>query len=168
MSKKEKGLTMNFHDVNESGFVVVQPGRYGGKVSDWKFYHKEDSGNNIYQLEFTLTSGEYEGEKLRTWQVVNSERRGEVFRLYKNLGLIRDGDRGEDQNLAVTALFGDTDDAGKIEVTHLVVNGDERPVIGARATLIVVPDTWDDQPTAKIKKIEPFSVTPDGDARIPF
>lgn len=165
-----KGLDFSFDDVNESGFVVIRPGRYIGKVTDWRFYTNEDTGNDLFQIEFELVGGDYAGETIRMWRRVDKSTRTSLFRLYKNLGLIRDGDRTDDDKLNVTALFGETDDKGKVAITKLVVNGEERPVIGAKATLVIVEDrNQDGEKTHSIKYVDALSVTPDGDTSdLPF
>lgn len=166
-----KGMSVNFGDVNDSGFLVIRPGVYQAEVVDWKMYVKEETGNSIFQLEFEILGGDYKNEKIRYWHNIGNDARarGYLFSFYKNLGLVREGDRADDGSLIVDATFGETDDDGKTIVTKLVVNGVERPVLGCKANLTVVNKEYNGNMTHSVKRIDPISVTPDGDdSDVPF
>jgi len=166
-----KSMSVNFGDVNDSGFLVIRPGVYQANVIDWKMYVKEETGNSIYQLEFEFLGGDYKGEKIRYWHNIGKDARsrGYLFNFYKNLGLVRDGDRAEDGNLIVDAVYGEVDEDGKTAINKLIVNGVERPTIGCKANLTVVNKEYNGNMTHAVKRIDPISVTPDGDVSdVPF
>ena len=174
-------FNLNFDGLNDKGFVVIRPGRYVGKIVDWRFYVKEETANALFQLEFELVGSDYAGKTIRFWQSIGKsdggntitstpDDAGRVYRLYKNLGLVMADDRQADKPLDLQAVFGAADENGKLQVTHLSVNGDKRPVTGAKATLVIVEsqDT-DGNPSHSIKYVDSLSVTPDGKSSdIPF
>lgn len=161
---------MNFDDVNDFGFVVVKPGKYTVKLTAWKTYVKEETGNRIFQLEYEIVGGEYAGEQLRDYQVINNDAKGRsrLFRLYKNLGIVEDSDRLNAETLDVEAVVGEPDEDDKCPITSIKVNGESRDPIGRKATATVVEDTYDGQPQARIKYIDAVSVTPGVDNDVPF
>lgn len=163
MSQKE--IHFNFDDVSDDGYIVVAPGRYVGEVVEWKYYTKEESGNDLFQITFELKSEKYQGERLRFWLVLSEKNRANLFRVYKALNLIKDGDRMDGKKLSVQAVFGETDSDGKINIPALVVNGESRKTIGARATVVVVSDP---DYNHRIHHLEPLAPPGKVDDDLPF
>ena len=138
-------VEFDFSKFNSKGFMVLPPGQYPVKITDWYYREKEETGNKVNDIDIVFTDGEYKGETRRHWQTVTSNDKsvGAFMRMLSNLGLIKDEDRDKDGKLKVSLKFGDTDDKGRAKVVAIIVNGEERPVKDASAIAVIVNEKDD-------------------------
>jgi len=132
----------DFTNFNDSGFTVVEAGRYAAKTTGWKYRVKEN-GNQVFYIDIEINGGDYDGETMRYFHTVtdNKKSKGFFLRLLRELSIIKDGDRergGKEKNLHVKADYGDKDDNGYVEIPTITVNGEKRKVAGLKTTAVVI------------------------------
>jgi len=130
-------MEFDFTGVNESGFVLVKPGRYLVEVDQWYKRTKEETGNDVFDVDVKFIGGAYDGQTARYFTGVTEKSIGFVLALFSALGLVTDSDRGEQGQLHARAIQGEKDSMGRTEITHIEVNGEKRAVKGRKAIAVV-------------------------------
>ncbi len=168
-------MKFDMSDLNEKGYIIIQAGRYPGKLTEWVAYKKEETGNTVNALTFEIFDGEYEGQNIRHFVVVEPghlmRSKQRMFRTLVALGVIKPEDRSGEDGLTVSSIVDEVNDDKQDVITSFEVNGEKRKVIGCPVTLVVVEDTnQDGDPTHKIRHLEDISALGESvkDDDIPF
>lgn len=147
--------TFDFTNTDEAGFIVLDEGVYEAKVKEIFGRVKEETGNFVMDVDFEITKGKYEGETVRHFQSITGEKSYPfMLQMLSNMGLIRDGDRGQNNELQVKLDFGQEDDRGRTEIPAIEVNGQKRQVKGAKVVITVGTRTVDNKKRNTVERIE--------------
>ena len=140
-------VQFDLSNFNSSGFAVIPPGRYQAKTEGWLYWEKQETGNIVLGIDVEFTEGEYKGESRRYFHVITQKdaSKGYFFRLLTALGILQEGDRGDNGELNVGLEFGGTDDNGRTEVTAITVNGEQRDITKSIPCTAVVTNQTNDQ-----------------------
>jgi len=160
-------VEFDFTNTSDQGFTVLPPDRYDVRSVEWWLRKKEDTGNIVIDMDMEVISGDYEGETVRNFHAITQQEstKGFLLRMLKALGIVEDGDRGKNGELKVEFIYGDEDDNGRVEVTAVEVNGEEREVEGREAIAVVTkrPDQATGETRTGIARLEPAGPGSDDD-----
>jgi len=153
-------MEFDFTGVNESGFVLVKPGRYEVEVDQWYKRRKEETGNDVFDVDVKFTDGPYQGQTVRYFTGVTEKSIGFVLAMFSALGLVSDKDRvlgadGQPGPLKAKAVYGEKDSYGRQEVTAIEVNGENRPVKGRKAIAVITNEpNASGEMTTRVQRLE--------------
>lgn len=139
---------MDFSDLNDQGYRTPEPGQYPVKTTKWQM-RQNHKGNFIVEVDLEITAGEYAGESQRYFHVITQDAattKTFLFRLMRALGVVRDGDRGEDGGLKFQFEFADgaekayqyMQEGERVEISGAKVNGNVRVLTEVPATAVIV------------------------------
>ena len=153
-----KGLFFDFKGVGDEGFREVPAGRYQFVTKEWFVYKKEETDNKVMVCFSEITddpehNGEFKGERIANFQTITPNSHGFVLSLMKTLGVIKDDDRKEDGSLDFLMAFGEVNDKGWMSLTHALVNGEKRDIVGIKGVAVMAFDKKADR--VVVKTIEP-------------
>lgn len=158
-------MIFDFSDVSDQGYTVLPPDRYAVITTDeWWLRKKEETGNMIIDMDVEVTAGKYKGETTRYFHTITNDDTtlGFLLRFLRSIGIIKDGDRKPDGALKVQLNYGEKDQNGRVRITSISVNEDQRVVAGWQA-LAVVTERVDQSSGEKRSNISRFEAV-DADA----
>ena len=151
-------MEFDFTNTSDQGYTVLPPDRYDVKSTEWWLRKKEETGNIVIDMDMEVISGDYQGESVRNFHAITQQEstKGFLLRMLKALGIVEDGDRGKNGELKVEFVYGDEDDNGRVEVTAVEVNGEEREVEGREAVAVVTkrPDQATGETRTGVARLE--------------
>lgn len=147
---------MDFTETTADGFVVVPPGRYKADSSAWQRRVK-DNGNIVHDIDFTVTEGEFKGERLRYFQTIVPDDQSSIRRFRRILdilGLVTEADRNEEGELKAKFDYGEETDWGALPVQSIAVNDVEKSIIGIPVILEVSNRASQNDPRQKVHWVD--------------
>lgn len=151
-------LGFDFTNTTEAGWTVFPADKYVVVTDDWYTYIKDETGNTVYIIDLKIKKGEFKGEKLRHFQTVTGENlsRRIMLTMLSQMGIIKEGDRGPNNELKVEFVKGDLDKEytknERYRVKGVKVNGTLRKLAGY--TCVATVSITEDQKQNRVERID--------------